>query len=137
MYKRQIVSNAHNIVEGRPPEKGGRDSDFFMLESDGEACAQLVCDLVARRLPRSYGYDPLEDIQVLCPSKIGPLGTAALNPMLQARINPPAPDKPQLTMGAKVLRVGDKVMQTKNNYDIPYTRPGGGEDGEMCIRDRR
>lgn len=124
-----IVSNAHNIVEGRPPEKGGRDSDFFMLESDGEACAQLVCDLVARRLPRSYGYDPQEDIQVLCPSKIGPLGTAALNPMLQARINPPAPDKPQITMGAKVLRVGDKVMQTKNNYDIPYTRPGGGEDG--------
>ncbi len=124
-----IVSNAHRIVEGIPPEKGGRDSDFFMLESDGEACARLVCDLVSRRLPQSYGYDPLEDIQVLCPSKIGLLGTAALNPMLQERLNPPMPGKPQLQVGGKILRQGDKVMQVRNNYDIPYTRVGGGEDG--------
>ncbi len=125
-----IVSNAHRIVEGRMPEKNnGPDSDFFMLEADGPACAQLVCDLVARRLPQSYGYDPIEDIQVLCPSKIGPLGTAALNPLLQQRLNPPAPHKPELKFGAKILRVGDKVMQIKNNYDIPFTRIGEGEDG--------
>lgn len=125
-----IVSNAHRIVEGQMPEKNnGPDSDFFMLESDGPACARLVCDLAARRLPQSYGFDPVEDIQVLCPSKIGPLGTAALNPMLQQRLNPPSPDKPELHFGAKVLRVGDKVMQMKNNYDIPFIRIGEGEDG--------
>lgn len=124
-----IVSNAHHIVMGELPEKGTRDSDFFMLESDGEACQRLVCDLVSRRLPVSYGFDPMEDIQVLCPSKIGPLGTVALNAALQERLNPPSPDKPQLAIREKVLRIGDKVMQVRNNYDIPYTRPEGGEDG--------
>ena len=59
-----------------------RDSDFFMLESDGEACQQLVCDLVCRRLPQSYGFDPFEDIQVLCPSKIGPLGKMCIRDSL-------------------------------------------------------
>ncbi len=124
-----IVSNAHRIVTGQPPQKGGLDSDFFMLESDGEACADLVCDLVCRRLPQSYGFDPFEDIQVLCPSKIGPLGTVALNAALQQRLNPPGPGRPQIQVRDKILRVGDKVMQIKNNYDIPYTRPDGGEDG--------
>lgn len=124
-----IVSNAHRIVTGQLPEKGTRDSDFFMLESDGEACQRLVCDLVCRRLPHSYGFDPFEDIQVLCPSKIGPLGTVALNAALQQRLNPPAPGRPQLNIRDRVLRVGDKVMQMRNNYDIPYTRPDGGEDG--------
>ena len=124
-----IVSNAHRIVTGQLPGKGSRDSDFFMLESDGEACQQLVCDLVCRRLPQSYGFDPFEDIQVLCPSKIGPLGTVALNAALQQRLNPPAPGRPQLNIRDKILRVGDKVMQVRNNYDIPYTRPDGGEEG--------
>ena len=99
-----IVSNAHRIVEGNPPQKGTRDSDFFLLESDGQACADLVCDLVA-------------------------LGAASLNPMLQACLNPPAPNKPQLQVGAKILRKGDKVMQMKNNYDIPFQRIDGGGEG--------
>ncbi len=124
-----IVSNAHHIVMGQLPEKGTRDSDFFMLESDASACQELVCDLVSRRLPNRYGFDPLEDIQVLCPSKIGPLGTVALNAALQERLNPAAAHRPQLTVRDRVLRVGDKVMQVRNNYDIPYTRPDGGEDG--------
>jgi exodeoxyribonuclease V alpha subunit len=124
-----IVSNAHRIVTGQPPVKGGRDGDFFMLESDGAACAELVCDLVCRRLPASYGFDPFEDIQVLCPSKIGAVGTMALNAALQQRLNPPSPGRPEVRIGEKILRVGDKVMQVKNNYDIPFTRPDGGEDG--------
>ncbi len=124
-----IVSNAHRIVTGERPEKGTRDSDFFMLESDGEACLELVCDLVCRRLPQRYGFDPFEDIQVLCPSKIGLLGAVSLNAALQQRLNPPGPGRAQLTVRDKILRVGDKVMQVRNNYDIPYTRPDGGEDG--------
>ncbi len=123
-----IVSNAQRISQGQALEAGGYYDDFFMLESDGAACAQLVCDLVSRRLPRSFGFDPMQDIQVLCPSKIGPLGTAALNPMLQDCLNPPGPDKPQVTVGTHVLRLGDKVMQMSNNYDIPYTRADG-QDG--------
>ncbi len=126
----EIVSNAHRIVAGEALSQSGRESDFFILERDDpEACAALVCDLVCRRLPQTYGYDPVEDIQVLCPTKIGPLGTVALNTLLQDRLNPPAPDKPQLNLRDRVLRVGDKVMQIRNNYDIPYIRPEGGEDG--------
>ena len=120
-----IVENAHNIVSGRPLQKGGREDDFFFLEADGEACQKLVCDLVAVRLPRSYGLDPVRDIQVLCPTKIGPCGTQALNPLLQDLLNPPARDKAQLQSASRVFRVGDKVMQVRNNYEIIWRRDGG------------
>ena len=120
-----IVENAHNIVSGRPLQKGGREDDFFFLEADGEACQKLVCDLVAVRLPRSYGLDPVRDIQVLCPTKMGPCGTQALNPLLQDLLNPPARDKAQLQSASRVFRVGDKVMQVRNNYEIIWRRDGG------------
>ena len=120
-----IVGNAHNIVSGKPLQKGGREDDFFFLEAAGEACQKLVCDLVTTRLPRSYGFDPIRDIQVLCPTKMGPCGTQALNTLLQERLNPPARGKPQLQSASRVFRVGDKVMQVKNNYEILWRRDGG------------
>ena len=120
-----IVENAHNIVSGRPLQKGGREDDFFFLEADGEACQKLVCDLVAVRLPRSYGLDPVRDIQVLCPTKMGPCGTQALNPLLQDLLNPPVRGKAQLQSASRVFRVGDKVMQVRNNYEIIWRRDGG------------
>lgn len=120
-----IVENAHRIVHGLVPQRGDRNSDFFFLQASGLACQQLVCDLVATRLPKSYGLDPIRDIQVLCPTKIGPVGTAALNQRLQEMLNPPSPDKPQLEMAGQVFRLGDKVMQVRNNYLIPYERDGG------------
>ena len=120
-----IVENAHNIVSGRPLQKGGREDDFFFLEADGEVCQKLVCDLVTTRLPRSYGFDPIRDIQVLCPTKIGPCGTQALNTLLQELLNPPARGKPQLQSASRVFRAGDKVMQVKNNYEIIWRRDGG------------
>lgn len=120
-----IVSNAHRIVEGQMPQKGGKTDDFFLMESGGTACQQLICDLVCTRLPKSYGYDPIRDIQVLCPTKIGPTGTTALNQRLQEMLNPPSPQKPQLEAAGKVFRMGDKVMQVRNNYDIPYEKDGG------------
>lgn len=122
-----IVENAHHIVAGEPLQKGSKDSDFFMLEAKGEQCAELIEDLVSKRLPSAYGYGA-SDIQVLCPTKIGVLGTVALNIRLQKLLNPPAPNKPQLVVGGKTFRVGDKVMQIKNNYDITFTRENG-EDG--------
>ena len=120
-----IVENAHNIVSGRPLQKGGKEDDFFFLEADGEACQKLICDLVTTRLPRSYGFDPIRDIQVLCPTKMGPCGTQALNSLLQDLLNPPAPGKPQLQSASRVFRVGDKVMQVRNNYEIVWHRDGG------------
>lgn len=125
-----IVSNAHRIVAGESLRLSGRESDFFILErDDATACAQLVADLVSRRLPQSYGFHPREDIQVLCPTKRGTVGTVALNTLLQEHLNPPEAHKPQINLHDRILRLGDKVMQIKNNYDIPYTRPDGGEDG--------
>ena len=120
-----IVENAHNIVSGRPLQKGGKEDDFFFLEADGEACQKLICDLVTTRLPRSYGFDPIREIQVLCPTKMGPCGTQALNSLLQDLLNPPAPGKPQLQSASRVFRVGDKVMQVRNNYEIVWHRDGG------------
>lgn len=138
--KSMIVQNAHRIVEGQMPIKGGRDDDFFMIESNGLACQRLICDLVSTRLPKSYGYDPVRDIQVLCPTKVGPTGSVELNRRLQAILNPPAPDKPQIIweQSGRVLRCGDKVMQIKNDYDIPYERDGaeagvGAYNGDMGI----
>ena len=84
-----IVENAHHIISGEPLQKGSKTDDFFFLESDGEAAQRLVCDLVTTRLPRSYGFDPIRDIQVLCPSRKGAAGTAYLNTQLQAALNPP------------------------------------------------
>ena len=120
-----IVENAHNIVSGRPLQKGGREDDFFFLEADGEACQKLVCDLVTTRLPRSYGFDPIRDIQVLCPTKMGPCGTQALNRLLQDLLNPPAKGKAQLQSASRIFRVGDKVMQVRNDYEIIWKRDGG------------
>ncbi len=120
-----IVENAHRIVHGQMPQRGGRDSDFFLLRESGLACQQLVCDLVSSRLPKAYGFDPVRDIQVLCPTKLGPVGTAALNPRLQQLLNPPKQGKAEIQVNGRIFRIGDKVMQIKNNYQIPYEREGG------------
>ena len=120
-----IVENAHHIISSEPLQKGGKTDDFFFLESDGDAAQRLVCDLVTTRLPRSYGFDPIRDIQVLCPTKLGPTGTQALNVELQNLLNPEQTGKPQLQSAARVFRVGDKVMQVRNNYEIVWQRVGG------------
>ncbi len=125
-----IVSNAHRIVVGDKLELSGRNGDFFILEQNTpQQCAELVCDLVSRRLPTSYGFDTMEDIQVLCPTKIGPVGTTALNAMLQSKINPPSATKGELKLADRILRLGDKVMQMKNNYDIPFVRADDKKEG--------
>ena len=120
-----IVENAHHIISNEPLQKGGKTDDFFFLEADGDAAQKLVCDLVTTRLPRSYGFDPVRDIQVLCPTKLGPTGTQALNVELQNLLNPARKGKPQLQSAARVFRVGDKVMQVRNNYEIVWQRVGG------------
>lgn len=138
--KSLIVQNAHRIVQGQMPTSGGHADDFFLMQSAGPECQQLVCDLVSNRLPKAYGFDPIRDIQVLCPTKIGFTGSVELNACLQEILNPPAPGKPQLGNPGdkKILRLGDKVMQVKNDYDITYERAGaeagvGAYNGDLGI----
>src|SRR5699024_7870980 len=79
-----------------------------------------IVDLVTRRLPAAYSMDPVSDLQVLCPSKIGETGSQNINIMLQKQLNPPERGKNEIVSRGYILREGDKVMQIKNNYDIPW-----------------
>lgn len=121
-----IVTNAHRIVEGKMPELTRRDSDFFFLpQENGEKAAQLIVSLGAVRLPRSYGYSSVTDIQVLCPGRKGELGTVELNKLLREAINPPSKDKQEVKINGTLFRLGDKVMQIRNDYNLPWTKDDG------------
>jgi exodeoxyribonuclease V alpha subunit len=113
----QIVVNAHRINAGQMPSlKRNAGSDFFFVPEEDPIRAQhLVLDFVQRRIPTHYHLDPMTDIQVLSPMYRGPLGVTNLNEELQARLNPGAPVT--LEWGGHVLRLGDKVMQVRNDYD--------------------
>ena len=83
-----------------------------------------IADLVTRRLPQAYGFDSVGGIQVLCPSRMGELGSQNINRILQKKLNPPAKGKREITVRGYTLREGDKVMQIKNNYDVPWFKSG-------------
>lgn len=118
-----IVTNAHKIVKGEYPELSVKDKDFFYMQrSNMYKCAETVLELCTSRLPKAYGSDPLEDIQIICPSKMGETGTVRINEMMQRLLNPPSKDKEEVSRGSRIFREGDKVMQIKNNYDIVWTR---------------
>ncbi len=119
-----IITNAHRIVNGEFPDISRTDSDFFFMQRyDIEEAAQTVAELCMRRLPDAYGYNT-DDIQVLCPSRKGKLGTVELNKRLQQCINPLKSGMAEIHGMTFVFRDGDKVMQTKNNYDITWERDG-------------
>lgn len=125
-----IVTNAHRIVAGEMPDVDRKDGDFFFMERPNPyAASQTIAALYAKRLPEAYKFSPQNDIQVLCPSKKGETGTVHLNKILQDLVNPPDDEKKELTVGFRTFRVGDKVMQTKNNYNITWEKPDG-ETGE-------
>jgi exodeoxyribonuclease V alpha subunit len=126
--KSRIVTNAHDIVEGKMPDLQSKDNDFFFLERrSGDHVASTVVQLCSLRLPKTYGYSPFNDIQVLCPSKKGDTGSVRLNKYLQEVLNPADELKKEITISGKILREGDKVMQIKNNYDIIWKKDD--EDG--------
>jgi exodeoxyribonuclease V alpha subunit len=114
-----IVSNAHEINQGRQPAASkGADGDFFLDACEGaEDAAAKVVSLVTQRIPKQFKMDPLQDIQVLTPIYRGPAGVAALNSALQAALNPGSALKPERRFAGQLLRVGDRLMQIKNNYD--------------------
>ncbi|MCD7796866.1 MAG: ATP-dependent RecD-like DNA helicase [Clostridiales bacterium] len=120
--KSRIVSNAHLVVNGKMPVfDNSAGSDFFFLKEESHYnAAKKVVDIVVSRIPAGYGYDSVKDIQVLCPSRMGEVGTQNLNALLQEKLNPPSREKAQIKYMGFTLREGDKVMQIKNNYDVPW-----------------
>lgn len=124
-----IIVNAHKINNGEMPELGDRTRDFFFMKrANPSDVATTVTELYKSRLPKTYGLNPMSDIQILSPTKKGITGTVELNRILQMSINPPSQSKNEYKYGQTVFREGDKVMQTRNNYDIEYTTENG-EDG--------
>ena len=123
-----IVTNAHAINEGSLPNLTVKNNDFFFLPRryDREI-ADTVVELCETRLPRAYGKATEGGIQIITPSRKGEAGTDNLNRRLQAALNPPAKGKKELKYRETVFRVGDRVMQTKNNYDIEW-ESGNGAD---------
>ena len=121
----RIVYNAHRIVRGETMELDNKGDCFFMSRSSAAEVTRTVLELCCQRLPAAYGYTHLEGIQVLCPGRKGEVGTAELNRRLQAELNPQDKKKPELTVEGMTLRVGDKVMHNRNNYDIPWIRDNG------------
>ncbi|HEV8648593.1 MAG TPA: AAA family ATPase, partial [Actinomycetes bacterium] len=112
-----VVTNAHRINAGHQPVTHGLPDFFLFAADDAEQAADLVVDVVATRLPRRFGLDPRRDVQVLCPMHRGPAGAGALNERLQAALTPAREGLAERRFGGRVYRVGDKVMQLRNNYD--------------------
>ena len=124
-----IVMNAHRVNHGEMPMLDEKKRDFFFLQqSSDEAVSRTITDLCSRRLPQNMGI-PAEEIQVLSPTRKGETGTRALNQMLQAALNPPAAGKAEKKYGDFSFRVGDRVMQIRNNYNIIWRRDGASEMG--------
>ncbi len=119
-----IVTNAHRIVAGKMPELDNSKDFFFLQRLEFDAAADLTVQLCLTRLPNAYGFDPISDIQVLSPTRKGPLGTVELNKRLQAELNPPSRQKSEIKTFLYTFRTGDKVMQTKNDYEIEWKKDG-------------
>jgi exodeoxyribonuclease V alpha subunit len=112
-----IVVNAHRVNQGLLPQFDPEARDFFLFQQeDPDQAADRVVDVVASRIPKRFGLNPLEDVQVLAPMHRGSAGVANLNVRLQAALNPPAPGKAERQLGGRIFRVGDRVMQQRNNY---------------------
>lgn len=123
-----IVTNAHDVIEGKMPVLDAKDNDFFFMQRENSLItAKTVAELCSERLPKAYNFSPTADIQVLCPSRKGDCGTINLNRQLQNVLNPYDETKAECKVAGRLFRQGDKVMQIKNNYDIPWER--GRESG--------
>ena len=124
-----IVRFAHEINHGIVPQLRSFDGDFFFLKRyHPQKAVETIVELVKTRLPGKMGI-PSNQVQVLSPTRRGLTGTVNLNKELQAALNPPAPGRPEKVFGSVTFRLGDRVMQVKNNYDVMWLDPGKGESG--------
>ncbi len=128
-----IVVNAHKINNGNMPEVSGKNSDFFMIgRPSSQDGVKEITQLYINRLPKFLKTDDfLSNIQILTPIKKGETGVEELNKKLQNLINPPSKNKKEVTRGFYTIREGDKVMQTKNNYEIDWEREDGSKGGGL------
>ena len=115
----QIVISAHSIKNGvMPAEKADSNSDFYFIErADSEQTSKTLLELVQTRIPEKFKFDPIRDIQVLCPMNRGLLGIRELNGRLQAALNPPSAEKTEIEKFGWIFRAQDKVIQTENDYE--------------------
>ena len=133
--KSRIIVNAHRVNEGEgflrknEIEVDSKEDFFFINESNQEKMLQEVISLCAGRLKKFGNYDFFQNIQVLTPTKKGPLGTKELNKSLQQKLNPEQENKKQKISQGVTYRVGDRIMQVKNNYDIYWERHNSKEKG--------
>lgn len=127
-----IVLNAHRINGGEMPVLNAKNADFFFERKSSQTeVARTICDLLSRRLPKYLGFAPdqlaaqsVRAIQVLSPTKKGDCGAGNLNRLLQSVLNPDRPGNDSLVHGETEFRVGDKVIQTKNDYQLAFVKPG-------------
>ena len=117
-----IITNAHRINRGEMPDFDTKDKDFFFLPRTNAQIADTVANLINVRLPRAYGEEIRKKIQVVTPARKGGAGTENLNRLLQSVLNPPAKNKKEHTAHGVIFREGDKVMQIRNNYDVPWVK---------------
>jgi exodeoxyribonuclease V alpha subunit len=114
----KIITNAHLINQGKFPIFSQGSGDFFFFPAeDAEKAADWIIEIVTERIPQKFGFDAIHDIQVLAPIYRGPAGVIALNDRLQEKLNPSSPSKSERRLFGTTFRLGDKVMQTQNNYD--------------------
>lgn len=131
--KSMIVYNAHRINRGESPRLNAKGSDFFFERASSPTdAAKRIVALCSTRLPGFLGLDPVKQMQVLSPTKKGECGVWMLNQLLQAEFNPPTPGKHERVRGDTTFREGDKVMQTRNNYQLKWQKEGvfGAEEGQ-------
>lgn len=129
-----IILNAHRINRGESPELSRTATDFFLFAvEDPERAAELLVDVVRNRIPERFGYNSMDEVQVLAPMYRGYAGINQLNLDLQAQLNPQRPGHQEIRLGGSVFRMGDKVMQTSNNYDKQVFN---GEVGRVVAMDR-
>lgn len=125
-----IVVNAHRINHGEMPHLNDADNDFFFVTRDDPmSIPETIADLCARRLPSKYGFNGISQIQVLTPTRKSLIGVHNLNAILQDKLNPPSPEKPEYSTNKCTFRLGDKVMQIKNNYQLEWEKIDGVESG--------
>lgn len=116
-----IIVNAHKINKGDSPILNEKDKDFYFINANSpKNIVDTIVELCTERLPKFYGVDGVKDIQILTPMKKGEVGINSLNKSLQSVLNPKDKSKTEKQMGDEILRVGDKVMQIKNNYTIEW-----------------
>ncbi len=134
----RIVEAAHQVRHGQVPENAvEKGSDFaFLHREEPEDIAKLVVRLVREEIPRRLGLDPVRDIQVLAPMHRGSLGIRELNVALQAALNPPRSDRPEVERFGTIFRLGDKVLQTRNNYDKEVFNGDIGRIAGMAVEER-